>query len=181
MRDPHPNSLVFYRHKTVIHVELRFAVLEKLAKFEKWCSFEEKFGNDTSGTENIHSFGHSAILPTLNILACACQLRLLGANLWIFTRCVESFWCNVTSSASGGVKVEGEVGRVVEGEISRFIGSEIGDINPVPGGDEDVLAFDISMRDLAVAGITQSCKYLKCDPFLLDGRKEGPSTTLDVH
>jgi len=53
----------------MIYVELRFTVLEELAKFEKRCSLEEKFGNDTSSAEDIHSFGHSTILPTLDILA----------------------------------------------------------------------------------------------------------------
>lgn len=153
----------------MIHVELRFAVLEELAKFEKRCSLEEKFGNDTSNTEDIHGFGHSAILFTLNILARASKLRLLGANIWILACSVEPFWCNVTGSASGGVKVKGEVGRIVEREVSWFVGSEIGDINPIPGGDEDVFAFDISVRDLAVASIAKSCEDLECNPFLLDG------------
>ena len=151
----------------MIHVELRFAVLEELAKFEKRCPFEEKFGEDTSSTEDIHSFGHPTVLLDLEILAS--QFRLLGADLGILTRRVEPFWCNVTSPASRSIKVEGEVGRIVEWEVSRFVGSEIGDINPIPRGDENVFAFDISVRDLAVASITKSCKDLECDPLLLDG------------
>jgi len=153
----------------MIYVELRFAILEELAKLEKRRSLEEKFGNDTSCTEDIHRFGYSTVLLTLNILACTSQLRLLGANLGILTCCVEPLWCNIASSTSGGIKVEREIGRVVEWKVSRFVGSEIGDIHPVPRGDEDILAFDISVRYLAVASITESCKDLECDPFLLDG------------
>ena len=127
----------------MIHVEFRLAVLEELAKFEKRCTLKEKFGNDTSSTEDIHSFGHFTVLPTLDIIAC--QLRLLGANLGVLTCCVEPFRCNITSSASGGVKVEREVGRVVEREVSRLIRRKVGYIDPVPGCDENVLAFDVSM------------------------------------
>ena len=152
----------------MIHVELCFAVLEELAELEKWCSLEEKFGNNTSSTEDIHSFGYSTILLTLNILPCTSQFRLLSADLGIITCCVEPFRRDITSSASRGVKVEGEVGRVIEREVSRFVGGEVGDINPVPGGDEDVLALDVSVRDLAVASIAKSCEDLECDPFLLD-------------
>ena len=90
----------------MIHVEFRFTILEKLAKLEKGCSLEEKFGNDTSSAEDIHSLGHSTILPTLDILACASQLRLLGTNIGILTRRVEPFRCNITSSAPRGVEVE---------------------------------------------------------------------------
>ena len=151
----------------MIHVELRFTELEELTELEKWCSLKEKFGNDASSTKDIHSFGHPTILLTLNILPR--QFRLLGADIGILSCCVEPFWCNITSSASGGVEVEGEVGRVVEWKISWLIGSKIGNINPVPGGDKDILAFDVSVRYLAVANITESCKDLECDPFLLNG------------
>ena len=157
----------------MIHVEFRFTVLEELAEFEEGCPLKEKFGDDTSSAEDIHSFGHSSILPSLDILA---QLRLLGTNLGILTRRVEPFWRDITSSASRSVKVEREVRRVVEWEICRLVRSEVGDIDPIPRGDEDIFAFDVSMRDLAVASITKGCKDLECDPFLLDGRKEGPST-----
>ena len=153
----------------MIYVELPFAILEELAKLEKRRSLKEKFGNDTSGTEDIHSFGYSTILLTLNILACTSQLRLLGANIGILTCCVEPFWCNIASSTSRGVKVEREIGRVVERKVGRLVGSEIGNIHPVPGGDEDILAFDISVRYLAVASIAESCKDLERDPFLLNG------------
>jgi hypothetical protein len=148
-----------------------------LAKFEKRCSLEEKFGNDTSSTENIHGFGYSTVFSTLNILACPNQLRLPGGNFGILACCIETFWCDVTSSASRGVKVEGEVGRVVEWKVSRFVRSKIGDINPVPRGDEDVLAFDISVRDLAVASITKGRKDLECNPLLLNGGEKRSSTT----
>lgn len=153
----------------MVHVEFCFPILEELAKFEQRCSLEEKFGNDTSSTEDIHSFGHSTILLTLNILACTSQLRLLCADIWVLTCCVESLWCNITSSASRGVKVEGEIRRVVKRKVSRFVRSEIGDIDPVPGGDEDVLALDISVRYLAIASIVKGCEDLKRDPFLLNG------------
>jgi len=150
----------------MVHVKLPFTILEKLAKLEKRRSLEEKFGNDASNAEDIHGFGHPTILLTLNILAS--KFRLLGTNLGILACCVKSFRCNITSSAPRGVKVEREVGRVVEWEVSRLVGSEIGYINPVPGGNEDVFTFDISMRNLAVASIAKSREYLECDPFLLD-------------
>ena len=97
----------------MIHVKLRFAVLEELTEFEQRCAFEKEFGNDTSSTEDVHGFGHSPILLTLNILACASQFILLGANLGVLTRRVEPFRRDVTSSASGRIKVEGEIRRVV--------------------------------------------------------------------
>ena len=152
----------------MIYVELPFAILEELAKLEKRCSLEEKFGNDTSGTEDVHSFGYSTILLSLNILACAGQLCLLGINFGILACCVEPLWCNIASSTSGGVKVEREIGRVVEWKVSRLVGSEVGDIDPVPGGNEDILTFDIPVRYLAVTCIAESCKDLESDPFLLN-------------
>jgi hypothetical protein len=152
----------------MIHVELPFAVLEELAKFEQRRSFEEKFGDDASSTEHIHGFGHSTILSTFDILTCASQLGLLGADIWVLTCRVKPFRCNITSSASGGVKVEGEIGRVVEREVSWLVRSEVGDIHPIPRGDKDVFAFNISVRDLAVASIAKSCKDLERDPLLLN-------------
>lgn len=114
----------------MVHVELRFTVLEELTQFEKRCSLEKKFGNDTSNTEDVHGFGYSTILLTLNVLAS--QFRLLGTNLGILTCCVEPFRCDITSSTSRGVKVEGEVGRVIEREVGGLVGSEIGYIHPIP-------------------------------------------------
>ena len=152
----------------MIHVELGLAVLEQLTEFEQRCTFEKKFGDDTSGTEDIHSFGHSTVLLSLNVFPCPSQFGLLGTNLGILTCRVEPFGCNITSSASRGVKVEGEIGRVVEWKVSRLVRSEIRDIHPIPGCNEDVLAFDISMGDLAATSITKSREDLECDPLLLD-------------
>lgn len=167
-RDAYPNSFILYRGETVIHAEFCFAVLEELTEFKQWCPLKEKFGNDTSDAEDVHCFGHSAIFLALNVLACSCKLRLLGTDLGIFTCSIESFRGDITSSTSRGVKVEGEIGRVIERKVSRFVGRKIGNINPVPGGDEDVLAFDVSVRDFAIASVTKSREDLECDPFLLD-------------
>ena len=70
----------------------------------------------------------------------------------------------------------GEVRRIVQGKICRFEGREVGDEDPIPRRDKDILRLYVSVRNLLFPSVPQAGEYLERYPFLLNGGEEGTRT-----
>ena len=88
-------------------------------------------------------------------------------------RCVEPLRRKVACSSTGRIEEERKVRGVVEREVRGLVGCKVGEVDPVPGGDEDVLGFDVAVRDLAGARVAEGGQHLVRDPLLLDRGEEG--------
>ena len=55
---------------------------------------------------------------------------------------------------------------VVSWQAGGLVGCQICEVDPVPGGYEDILRFDVPMADTSSMALSQTLQQLKCDPSL---------------
>lgn len=56
--------------------------------------------------------------------------------------------------------------RVVSRKAGWLIGGQVSEVDPVPGGDEDILRLDVPMADSSSMALSQTLQQLKGYPAL---------------
>lgn len=168
--DTHPYTIVVNVSQLRIHTELSLPVLEQLTQTEQWSTFQEELRQYASRTETVHRLGDFpfslpiSFLPfsptssTLPLSILLPRFLFLSRRFRLLLCSVEPLRGDITRSSPTCIKEERIICWVIQGQVCGFVGREVGEVEPVPGCDEDIGGLEVAMGDFAITRVSKCGK-----------------------
>jgi len=163
---------VFDARQMFLHqISLATPVSQQLGEFKGRSSLCPEFQQGTACRKDVHGWQQSVTRiarSKSNYGIGVYDRHITIATIIIGGQCFnESFGCNIAGSPSTRIEEVRIIRRIVLRQICGLKGGKVGEQNPVPRRNQDVLQLDVPVADLLFVALIQGTQNLERYPLFL--------------